>query len=293
MILLDLFCSVDDFCQEFIPQWKQALIASGDKKRCKASKLSESEVMTILIWFHRANFRNFKHFYCYVMQFHRTDFPHLVSYNRFVELMQSVLIPMSAYLQSRFVAPTGIAYVDSTKIAVCHAKRISRNKVFDGVAHVGKSSMGWFYGFKLHLIVNDRGELLNVKLTKGNVDDRSVVPEMTLSLLGKLFADKGYISEDLTNQLRERGVQLITSIKKNMKPKLMTLFDKIMLRKRSIIETINDQLKNISQIEHTRHRSVANFTVNVIAGLIAYTHQEKKPAIKMEHYDLKQLSIIL
>ena len=291
MILLDLFCNVDDFCQQFIPQWRQQQIACGDKKRYKPSKLADSEVMTILIWFHRSNFRNLKYFYCYLMQFYRADFPQLVSYNRFVELSQSVLIPMSAYLQSRFATPTGIAYIDSTKIAVCHAKRISRNKVFDGVAKLGKSSMGWFYGFKLHIIVNDRGELLNVKLTKGNVDDREPVPDMTLSLWGKLFGDKGYISEDLTNQLRECGIQLITSIKKNMKPKIMTLFDKIMLRKRSIIETINDQLKNISQIEHTRHRSVTNFTVNLIAGLIAYTHQEKKPSIKMDYADKQVLML--
>mgnify|MGYP001806869034 CR=1 FL=1 len=289
--LTELFCDVDDFCQEFIPQWQQQLIASGDKKRSKPSRLSDSEIMTLIIWFHQSNFRNFKHFYLSVVQFYHEEFPQLVSYNRFVELKQSILIPLTAYLQSRYGRVTGIAYVDSTKIEVCHTKRISRNKTFEGIAAIGKSSMGWFYGFKLHLIVNDQGELLNVYITKGNTDDREPIPKMTKCIWGKLFGDKGYISQPLTDYLREQSIQLITSIKKNMKPKLMTLFDKIMLRKRSIIETINDQLKNISQIEHSRHRSINNFMVNLVAGLVAYTHQNKKPSIKMPHADKRALAL--
>ena len=148
--------------------------------------------------------------------------------------------------------------------------------------------MGWFYGFKLHLIVNDRGELLTFYLTPGNVDDRKPVPHMTRPLWGKLFGDKGYISKALFNELFKRGLQLITGIRKNMQNRLMPMMDKILLRKRAIIETINDQLKNISQIDHTRHRSVNNFLVNLVAGLIAYTHQPKKPSIKLpvEEQDL-------
>lgn len=289
--LTELFCDVDDFCQEFIPQWRQQLIASGDKKRSKPSRFSDSEIMTIMIWFHQSNFRNFKHFYLSVMQFYHEAFPQLVSYNRFVELKQSILIPLISYLQSRYGSVTGISYVDSTKIEVCHTKRISRNNTFEGIAAIGKSSMGWFYGFKLHLIVNDQGELLNVYITKGNTDDREPIPKMTKFIWGKLFGDKGYISQPLTDHLREQGIQLITPIKKNMKPKLMTLFDKIMLRKRSIIETINDQLKNISQIEHSRHRSINNFMVNLVAGLVAYTHQNKKPSIKMDYADKRALAL--
>jgi len=127
--------------------------------------------------------------------------------------------------------------------------------------------MGWFYGFKLHLIVNDQGELITFFLTPGNVDDRKPVPHMAKKLWGKLFGDKGYISQPLFDQLFEQGVQLITPIRKNMKNRLVPLIDKILLRKRAIIETINDQLKNISQVAHTRHRSVDNFLVNLVAGL--------------------------
>lgn len=156
---------------------------------------------------------------------------------------------------------------------------MKRNKVFDGVAEVGKSTIGWFFGFKLHIVVNEVGGLLSVRFTKGNVDDRSPVLEMVKDLFGKLFGDKGYISQKLTAELMDEGIHLITGIKKNMKNKLLTMTDKILLRKRSIIETINDQLKNISDIEHSRHRSVGNFLINILCGLIAYTHQPKKPSI--------------
>ena len=152
--------------------------------------------------------------------------------------------------------------------------------------------MGWFYGFKLHLIVNERGELLLVKLTEGNVDDRKPLPDICQSIMGKIFGDKGYISQALHDQLLENNLELITSIRKNMKPRLLTLIDKLLLRKRSVIETINDQLKNISQIEHSRHRSPINFVVNLLAGLIAYCKQPKKPSIKIDYTEVNQLMIV-
>ena len=82
----------------------------------------------------------------------------------------------------------------------------------------------------------------------------------------------------------QQGIHLITKLKSNMKNKLMVMTDKLLLRKRSIIETINDQLKNISQIEHSRHRSPLNFLVNLVSGLIAYTHQPKKPSLNLSQF---------
>ena len=146
--------------------------------------------------------------------------------------------------------------------------------------------MGWFYGFKLHLAVNDRGELLACCLTPGNVDDRTPVPHLVKRLRGKLFGDRGYVSAPLTQLLFEQGLQLITRLRKNMKNHLMSLSDKLLLRKRVIIEAIIDQLKNISQIEHSRHRSPTNFVVHMIAGLIAYSHQEKKPGLHLNELTL-------
>ena len=147
--------------------------------------------------------------------------------------------------------------------------------------------MGWFYGFKLHLVVNEYGEILGCQVTAGNVDDRKPVPKLVEGLVGKLFGDKGYISAKLFDALFRDGLQLITNLRSNMKNRLLTLEDKLKLRKRFIIETINDQLKNLSQIEHSRHRSVHNFAVNLIAGLLAYTFQPKKPSLNLDASEIE------
>jgi hypothetical protein len=195
--------------------------------------------------------------------------------------MPRLIMPIAMYLKSSFAQCSGISIIDSTSINVCHNRRIRRNKVFSGLAERGKTTMGWFFGFKVHVVINDRGELLSVALTKGNVDDRKPVPKMVKNIFGKLFGDKGYLSSALSEKLRSQDVNLITTIRKNMKNKFMTMFDKLMLRKRFIIETINDKLKNECQIEHTRHRSPMNFLINLLAGLICYQRSPKKPALKM------------
>lgn len=128
-----------------------------------------------------------------------------------------------------------------------------------------------------------------MRFTPGNTDDRVPVPELVKGLFGKLFGDKGYISQTLFETLYADGLQLVTKLKTNMKNRLVSTFDKIMLRKRAIIESIVDQLKNISQIEHSRHRSVTNFFVNLIAGLIAYTYREKKPSLNIRVKEQLQL----
>lgn len=290
MDIVQLFCNVDDFCQWFIPVWEQYQLTDGGKKRIRQGTLSLSEVMTLVILFHHSRYREFKSFYLHHVWLHlRAEFPVLVSYNRFVELMSRALGPLTIFLMMRRGPVTGISFIDSTPIAVCHNRRIFSHKVFKEVAQRGKNSVGWFYGFKVHLIINDRGELLAFTVTAGNVDDREPVPEMTRDLFGKLFGDRGYISWKLLERLLNQGIRLVTTIKKNMKNRLMPVVDKILLRKRSISETVNDQLKNISQIEHTRHRSLTNFLVNVIAGLIAYTYQAKKPSLNLTDQEVNPL----
>ena len=162
-------------------------------------------------------------------------------------------------------------------------------RVFDGFAERGKTTMGCFYGFKVHLIINHDGEIVAFALTPGNVDDRKPLPNMIRRIFGKLFGDKGYLSQLLRDDLRVMGIDLITSIRRNMKPQLLPLYDKLMLKRRSIIETINDQLKNISQIEHSRHRSVNNFVVNLFAGLIAYSRRPNKPSIQLDPAEYQSL----
>ena len=285
-----VFVDVDDFCQTFLPAWEKHLISSGAKQRNKLSRLSVSEVMTIVISFHQSGYRDFKTYYTrFVCRFLTREFPGLVSYTRMLKLMQSILVPLCSYLTHRHAKPTGIAFVDSTKLQVCHNLRIPRHQVFDGAAKRGKGTMGWFYGFKLHLIINDQGGIISVKVTTANVDDRKPIPEMIDNLWGSLYGDKGYISGPLEQDLAEKGVTLITNVKKNMKPKVMKLWDRLMLRKRFIIETVFDQLKNISQIEHSRHRSCVSFMVNLLAGLIAYSFQPKKPSIKVTRLEKEAL----
>lgn len=288
MSLLELFCAVDDFCIWLNRQASDKQLGRG--KRGPQARLSLSEIMTILIYFHQSHYRDFKAYYTeYVLKHLRAEFPGLVSYTRFVELVPTALLPLTCYLYSRLGQTHGIAFIDSTPLMVCHNKRIERHKVFAGWAKRGKNSMGYFFGFKLHLVINDQGELLAVRLTPANVDDRQPVPQLVKRLWGKLFGDKGYLSQPLFEQLLERGVQLITPIRKNMQNRLMPLWDKLMARKRSLIETVNDQLKNISQIAHTRHRSVANFMVNLMAGLLAYTFQPKKPALHFSDSEARLL----
>lgn len=280
--LLELFCDVDDFCHVFLPQWRKQLLSAGEMQRQRKRSLSISEVMTILIHFHQSHYRDFKAYYTdYVLERLRGEFPGLVSYTRFVEFVPSVLIPLCVYLRTGCLGTcTGISFMDSTSLAVCKNPRIHSHRVFAGLAERGKTSTGWFFGFKVHLIFNDRGELLNLLLTPGNLDDRQPVPKMVRKLFGKLFADKGYLSKKLTEELlRTFNIHLVTGIRSNMKNVLMPMMDKLLLRKRAIVETIIDQLKNISQIEHSRHRSPINFLVNLICGLIAYCRQPKKPSL--------------
>lgn len=288
--LTTLFCAIDDFCREDLPLLAQTALPSTKGKRRRIRSLSESEIMTILIAFHQSHCRNFKAFYLgYVCQNWRAAFPGLVSYNRFVEFMPSVLVLLLRYLKTLFGKCSGISFVDSSALAVCHNRRIGQHKVFKHSAKRGKTSVGWFFGFKLHLVISDRGELLNVTVTTGNTDDRTPVPDLLRSLFGKVFGDKGYISQRLQEALLTQDIELITKPRKNMKPDKispLSATDQWLLKKRAIIETVIGQLKNISQIEHTRHRAPSGFLWNLTAALIAYCHQPKKPAIKWPKHAL-------
>jgi transposase len=291
MDIVTIFCEIDDFCQQFEPAYRQKLIDDKVKKRNRAMKLQLSEILTIIVYFHSSGYRTFKTYYLErVQKTMSREFPNLVSYNRFVELMKEAVVPLAVYLETRKADCSGISFVDSTSLVVCHNRRIHSNKVFKGFAMRGKTSVGWFYGFKLHIVINHLGELLEMRLTPGNVDDRKPVPPMVKKLWGSLYGDKGYLSKPLTELFDEQGLQLITKVRKNMKEKLLSVFDNLMLRKRAVIESVFDQLKNISQIEHSRHRSVNNFLVNVLAGLTAYTFREKKPSLNIKIKELALLS---
>jgi len=254
--------------KRFNESLEKALI-SDQKTTMKKSALSLSEVMTIVILFHKSGFRFFKYFYCQmIVPFWKSAFPKLLSYNRFIEIMPRCLQALSSFFHQVKGEDTGICIIDSTKLVVCHNLRIKRNRVFKGLAGRGKSSTGWFYGFKVHLIINNLGEIVNLKITSGSVHDVAILESLTKELKGILLGDKGYLSKVKTEALAARGLKLLTPSRKNMKNKpIYTEEEKQLLCRRGLIETVNDQLKNLHQIEHLRHRSVNNFMVNIMAAI--------------------------
>ena len=295
----ELFCIIDEFCKHFEAENAGNLLEdnSGAKRRRRQASLSDSEIMTILLYFHFGTFRNFKHYYLFFIKgTMKSYFPKAVSYNRFVELESRVFFQLMFFLNlGAFGRCTGITFVDSTMIPVCHNLRRYANKVFKGIATDGKGTMGWCHGFKLHLACNDRGEIIAFVLTGANVSDKDpkVFKVLAKRLYGKMFADKGYISQKLFDFLFEDGIQLVTGLRVNMKNKLIPFYDRMMLRKRYIIETINDMLKNTAQIVHSRHRSVSNFIMNLISALGAYCFFDNKPKALQGYCieDTKQLSL--
>lgn len=287
MDVLPLFCEIDDFCRLFEKVWRRGQLANNKRCRNRRTRLSESEVMTILVLYHESGCKNLKSFYLQeIVRHHSLDFRGLVSYNRFVQLQKRCVMPLYFYLVCKRGNCTGISFIEATALKVCHNLRNASHKVFKGSAERDKSSTGWYYGFKLHLAVNEKGEILGFYVTAANVAQRATADWITQNCRGKLIGDKGYLSQTLFERLMQRGLKLITKLRRNMKNRFIPMEDKLLLRKRAIIETINDQWKNISNIEHSRHRSLWNFLGNVASGLIAYCWKEKKPSLNLNFKDL-------
>jgi hypothetical protein len=286
--VIEIFCKIDDFMLEYdhviensgIPAFKST------KLRKRKFTMSDSEVMTIMVLFHLKSYRNLKDFYSTHVCRHMTEFfPNRVSYNRFVELQKRVIQPLAVFLKLRGLGKcTGISFIDSTPLKVSHIKREKQHRVFKGIAEKSFGTMGWFFGFKLHLVANDKGEIVDFLITKANVDDRQPLKDKNFhnKIFGKIFGDKGYLGKDLFDKLFVDGIHMVTKVRKNMKQKKMEFMDRVMLRKRAVIECINDVLKNICYIEHSRHRSFDNFIGNLVAGLTAYSFLESKPSVRIQ-----------
>lgn len=295
--ITEIFYLADEFSKEFNSTLSVHLLSKDTtrKHRNKPNRMSDSEVMTILIAFHLSGMRNLKAYYLfYVAEHMNTEFPRLVSYNRFVELQQRVVVALVLFLKTcRMGKCTGISFIDSTTLKACHIKREKQNKEFKGIATKGCGTLGWFFGFKLHIIINDKGEIISFVITQGNIDDREPLSMDSFidKVSGKLYADKGYISQKIRDVLFVDGIHFVYKMRNNMKGGEIPVTDRIMLRKRAVIESVNDELKNICQIEHTRHRSFTNFITNLIAGLLAYSFLPKKPEIKVDYIDEKQLTL--
>jgi len=236
--------------------------------------------ISIMIFYHFSQFKHFKIYYQYFV-LNGGWFKNPPCYDRFIQIIPSLFLPIVIMMHYLSGKRTGTYYVDSTHFSVCKNIRISSHKTFDGLAARSHSSIDWFYGFKLHMIINDKSEIVAIKITKGNVDDRKAFEEMTIKkgLKGKCYADKGYISKDLFARLYNRGLMLITGIKRNMKNHLIPILDKIFHRKRFVIETIFGYIKEQFNIRPNKHRSPTNFFVSLLAALIAFQIKPNKPSI--------------
>ena len=272
--LVEDFCQFDDFCQAFGPHWQARLLSQGAqpaKKRGPQAGLADSEIMTILVLYHSSQFRHFKAFYeGVVLTWLRSAFPKAPCYARFIALTHHVGVPLTVFRLSRMGRRTGIYYIDSTALPVCHTRRIGRHKVFAGLAARGKTSTGWFFGFKLHLVFNHERQIVALKLTPGHVNDTTPVPDLTQELIGTVFGDKGYVGQDLAHKLLRRGLALMTRVRRNMKRLPVSFLDKALLNGRQIVETIIGHIKEFSSLCLPKHRSVVNAFTHLTAALVAY-----------------------
>lgn len=291
--LVSIFCEIDDFCKEFDKNFSQSLLRNSNKtKRGPDCCLSVSEIMSIQILFQMIGYRNFKTFYVFLQTYWKKYFPSLPSYQRFVELMSRTILPLTFFTQFKSGKKAGIYYIDSSCLPVCHLKRSKRNKTFKAIAEYGRTSVGWFFGLKIHLVINQHGELIAFKVTKGNMHDGAAAKNLLESLEGVAFGDKGYIGKKLFDELFKNGLKLITRKRKNMKEKLeLNGFERQLLNQRNLIETIFDCLKNKYHIWHTRHRSILNAMANLLAALAAYTIEPLKlSAVKLLNSELPAIS---
>lgn len=278
MISTRTYCEVDDYYKGNKSQLLSRRSLMCKTIRSRTSRLTESEIVTILLCYQRSGFRNFKRYYEHLSKYHRAYFPDLVSYNRFLEIQGKALILLSGFLGSKRGKCTGISFIDSTSLAICNVKRCSKSQVFKGLAAKGRSSKGWFHGFKLHLVINHHGEILAANVTSGNPHDLVPTEGLAKRLFGKL-GDKGYLSKTLFEKLFDRGVQLFSGIRKTMKNKLLKPYDALLMKKRSLIETVNNTLKNTFHVEHPRYRSLTSLFINILSALSAYTLSLKNPYI--------------
>lgn len=267
--IISLFYILDNFCKIY-EEWEQKKLVPTDRKRQREGSLKLCELLTIVLYFYLSPCKDFKNYYLYYLSYKYRGYFKLPSYSRIIQLWSRLVLPLVIMLQLFKGENTGIYFIDSTKLSICHTKRTSNNRVFRNIARIGMSSYGWFMGFKLHVVINNKGAIMAIKITSANSSDLSEADSITTGLQGKIFGDKGYISKDLFKNLYSRGLRLFTGIRKDMKNHLLDLEDKILLRKRSLIESVFNVLKKSMNLEHSRHRSTTNFLVHILACINAY-----------------------
>ncbi|QES95685.1 IS982 family transposase [Orientia tsutsugamushi] len=287
--IVTVYYLIDNFCKIY-QEWERKKLTPSSNQRNRDGKLSLAELLTITIYFYLSPCKDFKNYYLYYLRYKYKEYFCLPSYSRIIQLLPRMLLPLAVLMHYLKGDETGIYYIDSTKLAICHNKRTSSNRVFNRFSKIGKSSYGWFLGFKLHLIINNKGEIMSVKITKGNKSDLSIASVISEGLSGKLFGDKAYISKELFHQLFSNGLRLFTNLRKDMKTYLLDIDDKCLLNKRSLIESVFNVLKKHMHLEHTRHRSPLNFFVHIIASLTSYSISKLNPYLISSSFSSNSLS---
>ncbi|MBU6340396.1 MAG: IS982 family transposase [Bacteroidetes bacterium] len=277
--LLEIFIWTDDFVKAFDGFCLPPLV--GQRRR--TPRLALSEMATILIFYHHSGYKCFEYYYEHcVLNDLRGHFPKAPSYTRFVQLIPRSLklLYWMGQIRGRLAQATGAYFVDSKKLPVCDNRRIHSHKVFKNIAQRGKTSTGWFFGLKIHLVINNLGEIMSFVITAGNVMDnaKGVLDKLFEFIQGKCFGDKGYISKYFEFYY-QKGLQLITRIRKNMKNRPMDWCDKMMLYKRGVIESVNDILMTVFDMDHTRHRSPINAVTHMLGAVLAYSFYDSKPCV--------------
>lgn len=283
--LIQLFITIDDFCIA-LEAWKQKQVQFKNKVT-NTPTVSDSELLTILVFYQCSGYKCFQYYYQELVATQlKTYFPQQITYERFVALLPRLLPGLYVFLkwQTLLSRHSNQYFIDSKKLVVCDNRRIHNHKVFQDCAKRGKTSTGWFYGFKLHLVINNYGQIMNFLFTQGNVADnnQAVLKYMLAGLQGQCFADKGYLTT-LFEEFYLQGLQLVTKVRAKMKNQLIKLSHYMKLRKRALIESVNDILTSVFDLEHTRHRSPVNALAHMLSALIAYCFYEDKPAVFIEH----------
>jgi len=268
--IITIYYIIDNFCKEY-KKWEQSKLLPTTGQRDRAGQLSLSELLAVVLYFYLSPCRDFKNYYLYFLPYKCRGYFKLVGYSRIVQLMPRLILPLSIIMQNLSGEQTGIYYIDSTKLQICHGKRTKSNRIFKNISKVGRSSYGWFMGFKLHLIINNKGSIMAIKITKANKSDLSCAAGLAKGLTGHLYGDKGYISKNLFTELFKNGLKIFTGIRKDMKNHLLSNSDKYHLRKRVLIESVFNVLKNSMNLEHTRHRSPLNFIVHILACVTGFS----------------------
>ncbi len=283
--LIPIFIETDNFCKEFLPELEKLLIEAGHSGKPRGPKacLLESEIMSILLLYQRAGFKTFKAFYRILRSWLSIYFPGMPSYQRFIELQSRILIPLLVY--SKYVSgeQTGVYYIDASKISVCNNKRAKRHKTFVKVAKFGKTTMGWFYGLKIHLVTNNLKQIMGFCITSGNTHDTKPVPSLTNILTGKLIGDRGYISSKLRKTLASKGLEIITAPRKNMKNFFINATNKALLKSRYMIETTIGKIKSFLPATFSCHRSPINAYISIICAMINYNFSLNLPTQPLLH----------